>query len=282
MSAEVRRAAVLGHPIAHSLSPVIHRRAYELLQLAWTYDKVDLTPDQLPQWLDARDSEWIGVSLTMPLKTDVLPLLDRLDPVVRSTGAANTVIFEPGMRCGYNTDVEGIVMAVREAVTESERAQNLACGFDRALVVGAGATARSALVAAADLGCRSVDVLARRPEACSDLLTTGAAVGVEPEILPWRDEFELDYDLVISTVPAGVADDLVARVPEWPGVLLDVVYQSWPTPFAQAWTDRGGHAASGLEMLLHQGVRQISLMTGLDVDPGLIRPTLLAAAGLDG
>jgi shikimate dehydrogenase len=273
MSASARRAAVLGHPISHSLSPVIHLKAYELLGLPWTYERIDLMPDQLGPWLDDRDEEWAGVSLTMPLKTDVLSLLDHSDSLVQATGAANTVVFAKDGRHGYNTDVGGMVSAVRNV---SDAA------FGRVLIVGAGATARSAVAAAAELGASDIDVLARRPQACADLLLTGKAVGVAPHVIGWTGAtVDLAYDLVISTVPAGVADVLAPHIPVQAGLLLDVVYQSWPTPLASAWEARGGVSASGLEMLLYQGVAQVALMTGQSVEAARIRPSLLAAAVRD-
>jgi len=266
----VRRAAVLGHPIAHSLSPVIHLTAYGLLGLPWTYDRVDLTSEQLGDWVSSRTSEWVGASLTMPLKSDVLPMLDRVDDLVLATGAANTVIFGPEGRRGFNTDVHGIVQAVAQVGSP---------GSPTVLVIGAGATARSAVAAAARLGASSVDVLARRPEACADLISTARACGLDVGITEWGSaDVDLGYDVVLSTVPAGVADSLANAVPTRPGVLLDVVYQDWPTPFARAWQEHGGQAASGLEMLLHQGLEQIRLMTGQTVTAEQIRPALLNAA----
>ncbi len=266
----VRRAAVLGHPIAHSLSPVIHLTAYDVLGLPWTYDRVDLTSDQLGEWVTSRTEEWIGASLTMPLKSDVLPMLDHADDLVLATGAANTVIFGPDGKSGFNTDVHGIVQAV---------AQVGISGSPTVLVIGAGATARSAVAAAARLGASRVDVLARRPQACADLVSTARACGLDVGISPWASpDADLGYDIVLSTVPAGVADTLVDSVPSLPGVLLDVVYQGWPTPFARAWQGHGGRAASGLEMLLYQGIEQIRLMTGRVVTADQIRPALMMAA----
>ena len=272
MSVSERRAAVLGHPIAHSLSPVIHVTAYEILGLPWHYERIDLTTDQLSSWITSRDSAWVGASLTMPLKTEVLRLLDEVDPLVSATGAANTVLFDGDVRRGYNTDIKGIV----EAISGVDLVDS-----PRVLIIGGGATARSAVAASAELNASLIDVLARRPEACSDILATGVAVGVTPTIKAWdAPRVNLEYDVVISTVPMGVADGLAESVPGSPGVLLDVVYQSWPTPFARVWRDHGGRTASGLEMLLHQGVAQVHLMTGQIVTAEQIRPALLAAAGL--
>jgi shikimate dehydrogenase len=293
--AAVRRAAVLGHPVAHSLSPVLHRTAYAELGLTWEYDRVDITPEDLPAFLDGLGPDWAGLSLTMPLKTAVLPLLDELDPVARATGAANTVVFGPdGRRSGFNTDVEGMVQALMRGSLEPDPA---AAG---AAVIGGGATARSAIAAAARLGATLVHVRLRRPEAADDLRRTADAVGVELDVAGWDAVGDaLTCGVVVSTVPSGVADDLAALVPgpdaaQWrhegtpadPPILpsdlapalLDVVYDPWPTPLAAAWSAAGGRVASGLDMLLHQAVAQVELMTGSTPSEAPMRRALQAAA----
>ena len=262
-----RRAAVLGHPIDHSLSPALHRAAYAALGLDWEYDRVDLTGDRLAEFLDSLDEAWVGLSLTMPLKADVIPLLDRVDPVAAATGAVNTVLLDGGRR-GFNTDVDGIVAAL-----DAHDA-----GRGPAAVLGAGATARSAVAALAARGATEVTAYVRRPHAADDLLATARAVGVRLVVRPWEEAAAgLGTDVVVSTVPRGVADALAAALPEAPGVLLDVVYDPWPTPLAGAWAQRGGRVASGLEMLLHQAVRQVALMTGREAPVEAMRVALEAA-----
>jgi shikimate dehydrogenase len=271
----VRRAAVLGHPIAHSLSPVLHLAAYQALGLTWTYEHVDVTGDQLPAFVQGLDSTWVGLSLTMPLKEDVLPLLDEVDDIVTATRAANTVVLREGRRVGANTDVAGIVQAFREAGASG--------GADEtprsAAVLGGGATARSALASLAVLGVASVTAYARRAEAGADLRRTGAGVGLEVVVAGWQDAPDaLNRDLVVSTVPRGVCDALAASVPTTTGVLLDVVYDPWPTALAAAWMAAGGAVASGLDMLLHQAVEQVRLMTGHEPPVDLMRAALNEAA----
>ena len=268
-SGGTRRAAVLGHPIDHSLSPVLHRAAYAELGLSWTYDRIDLTGDALAAFLDSLDASWAGLSLTMPLKTDVLPLLDEIAPVAVATGAVNTVLLGGGSRRGTNTDVDGLVAALDEQ----------GAGRGSAVVLGAGATARSALAALAARGSTAVTAYVRRPAAAADLRGTAVAVGVSLEVRPWVDaESGLDADVVVSTVPRGAADRLAAHVPTAAGTLLDVVYDPWPTPLAAAWTERGAAVASGLDLLLHQAVRQVRLMTGRDAPLAAMRAALEAAA----
>ena len=130
----------------------------------------------------------------------------------------------------------------------------------------------------AQLGAERVDVLARRPEACDGIVATAKAIGVAARVIPWTDsDVDLSHELVISTVPVGAADAISHAVPSQPGILLDVVYQSWPTPLARAWQAQKGRSASGLEMLLHQGIEQVALMTGHHVAPAAIRPRLTSA-----
>jgi shikimate dehydrogenase len=265
----VRRAAVLGHPIEHSLSPVLHRTAYAALGLDWTYDRADVTGATLPAFLDSLDASWVGLSLTMPLKHDVLPLLHEIDDIARATGAVNTVLLDGGRRRGTNTDVAGLVAALDER----------GAGRGPSVVLGAGATARSAVAALARRGTTGITAYVRRPEAAADLVTTAEAVGVAVDVKPWDEaRHGLEADVVVSTVVAGAADVLVDAVPDPPGTLLDVVYDPWPTALAAAWSARGGVVASGLDLLLHQAVRQVRLMTGRDAPVDLMRAALQAAA----
>jgi len=268
----VRRAAVLGHPIAHSLSPVLHLAAYRALGLAWEYDRIDMTGDRLASFVGGLDASWVGLSLTMPLKEDVLPLLDEADDVVLATRAANTVVLSGGRRIGANTDVEGIVRTLADA-----GAGDGAVGT--ATVLGGGATARSALAALARIGATQVVAYVRRPEAGADLRRTGDALGLTVGLETWDDAVHgLTASVVVSTVPRGAADHLATSVPTAPGTLLDVVYDLWPTPLAAAWRDAGGAVASGLDLLLHQAVEQVRLMTGRTPPLDVLRAALDEAA----
>lgn len=266
------RAAVLGSPVGHSLSPLLHRSAYAALGLDWTYDAIEVAPDGLPAFLDTLDGTWAGLSLTMPLKRAVLPLLDDCDDLVRTTGSANTVVLVDGRRSGHNTDVQGIVAALREAGVER---------VDRAAVIGAGATAASALVALHDLGAHHVRVLARDRAKVEALSTVARAIGVQlypAELHPLELEDRWPQ-VVVSTVPAGALDGLAAAsepsgdVP----VLLDVVYAPWPTPLAAAYAAAGGLVVPGTAMLLHQAAAQVELMTGRSAPLEVMRASLAGA-----
>jgi shikimate dehydrogenase len=248
------RAAVLGSPIAHSLSPALHRAAYAALGLDWQYDGIEVVAGGLAAFVRTLGPEWAGLSLTMPLKQEVLPLLHERSRLVEITGAANTVVLRDGELHGSNTDVAGMVAALQEAGVDR---------VDRAAVIGAGATAASAVVALHDLGCHQVRVLARSTQRAQALGPVAAAVGVE---LRFGDLHPLELEdrwpqLVISTVPAGALHD-------WPNdpsgevPLLDVVYAPWPTPLASAYLAAGATVVGGADMLLHQAAAQVHLMTG--------------------
>ncbi len=264
-----RRAAVLGSPIAHSLSPCLHRAAYAQLGLDWRYDAIEVTQSGLAPFLAGLGPQWAGLSLTMPLKRAVLPLLDGASDMVALTGAANTVVLGPQGRIGHNTDVTGIVRALQGIGAPTAAP---------AVVLGAGATAGSALAALAQLGCTCVAVLARRPDAAEGLLPLAEALGLPtdvgplPQVLPERTQ----APIVVSTLPVGGSQALAPRVPEHPGWLLDVAYDPWPPPLAAAWVAAGGSAATGDEMLLHQAVEQVRLMTGQQPDVAAMRAGLQA------
>lgn len=266
MTPAVRRAAVLGHPIAHSLSPVLHRAAYSGLGISWSYGSYDVDESGLAAFLDQCGPQWGGVSLTMPLKRAVIPLLDTTTELVDIVGGANTVVFGDQGREGHNTDVVGIVAALRGIGARS----------GAATVLGGGATAASSLAALGSLGCPSVVLHARRPEAASHLRGVADRLGLELRIEAWpaRLPTRSESPVVISTVPARATSALVAAVPEGVGWLLDVSYDPWPPPLVGAWTAAGGSAAAGDEMLLQQAVEQVRLMTGADPDAGGMRRAL--------
>jgi len=255
------RAAVLGSPIAHSLSPVLHRAAYAALGLdAWTYDAIECDEAGLPGLLASCDGSWAGLSLTMPLKQAVLPLLDRAEPLAADVGGANTVVFAGGQRHGYNTDVPGVVAALAEAGVGSPAG---------ATILGAGATACAALAALRAVGLATAAVQVRDQARAGGLLAAARRLGMTVELRAFGSEVR-GGDLLVSTVPAGAADFYAERswVPRArPSAVLDVVYHPWPTPLARAASRWGAIAISGFDLLLHQAARQVELMTGLAPAP---------------
>jgi shikimate dehydrogenase len=276
------KAAVLGSPIAHSLSPVLHRAAYQALGLAdWSYQAIECDEAGLPGLLAGCGPDWAGLSLTMPLKRAVLPLLDRTDPVAAQAGAANTVIFGDGRRSGYNTDVPGMIAALAAAGLAGGGLAGDRCS---ALILGAGATACSALAAARGLGLRAVTVAARDHTRAGDLRAAAARLGMTVHLTGY-DLAAGDPDLIMSTVPAGAADSVAERIAHGalrPRFLLDVVYHPWPTPLAVAAAAAGAAVAGGFELLLHQAAGQVELMTGRPAPLAAMRTAGLAALAARG
>jgi len=254
----------------------MHRAAYLALGLDWTYEAIEVDASGLTAFVDSRDESWAGLSLTMPLKVAVLDLLDDSDELVSLTRSCNTLVFEAGRRIGHNTDVYGIAAALRERASTE-----LAVAVSGA-VIGAGATARSALAALAQLDIRQIVVVARSPAASDDLARLARLarlLEVQLEVLPWdRGSEALGADVLISTVPAGVVDPFAAALPRAPGTLLDVVYSPWPTALAEAWLAVGGTVVGGLSMLAWQAAEQVRLMTGCDAPVELMRRAGEAAA----
>ncbi|MGF1663628.1 MAG: shikimate dehydrogenase [Kineosporiaceae bacterium] len=255
-----RRAAVLGSPVRHSLSPALHRAAYRALGLDWSYEAVEADQASLPRFLAGLDAAWAGLSLTMPLKRAVLPFLDTVDDVVRATGSCNTVVLAGGARHGHNTDVEGIVAAVAALGPPPP---------GPGVVLGGGATAASAVVALTRLGSDPLVVLARDPDRAAEVLAAARDTLDRPVRVDRLDEAAAAAALApagiaVSTLPAGAADGLAAAVTTAApaSVLLDVVYDPWPTALAAAWEAAGARVVAGAEMLLHQAAAQVRLMTG--------------------
>jgi shikimate dehydrogenase len=251
------KAAVLGSPISHSLSPVLHRAAYRALGLTgWTYDAIECDEAGLPALLDGCGPDWAGLSLTMPLKRAVLPLLDTAEPLIADVGCANTVILAAGARQGHNTDVPGMISALAAAGVS---------GSGPVLLLGAGATACSALAAVRALGAGEVTVAVRDPERAADLLAAARRLGMAVRLADFGAQPPASsWHLLISTVPAGAADiyaQQVLRGDLVPAAVLDVVYHPWPTRLAAAAEKTGAGLVLGFELLLHQAARQVELMT---------------------
>jgi shikimate dehydrogenase len=258
------RCAVLGSPIAHSLSPALHRAAYDHLGLDWTYDAVLVEASGLARFMVDLDRSWRGLSLTMPLKRIVLPLLESLDSWARVSGVANTVVFDRDRRHGYNTDAPGAMAAIIERLPDAPRS---------AVVIGGGATATSVLLALTELGCSSARVLVREPARAEETVTAVAGHSRAPDlsVSTIADAGVLEADIVVSTVPAEAqTPELLALCSAVPAV-FEVVYDPWPTPLARAAQDTGRHLVSGLDLLAHQAALQVELMTGRPVPVDLIR-----------
>lgn len=255
-----RTCAVLGSPIAHSLSPALHRAAYDALGLEhWTYERHELAADDLVGFVVGLTPQWRGLSLTMPLKSAVLSL-GAVDELAALVGAGNTLVFDDDGPKVYNTDVGGLVSAVSSAG---------ASGVESVTILGAGATARSSLVSAARLGASRVTLLARTPAKAERLRPLADALGMTLDVAGWDTDLA-PTDLLVSTVTAGAADDRADECAAVAAVVFDAIYDPWPTPLAQAAESAGRTVLNGLDLLVGQAVEQVRLMTGRDVDAAVL------------
>ena len=249
---------MLGSPIAHSLSPALHRAAYAHLGLDWDYGRFEVVADGLTAFVAGCGPDWRGLSLTMPLKEAALEL-GEVHELARLAGASNTLIFDAGVRRMYNTDVGGLVNALAAGGVAAERAT----------VLGSGATARSTLVSLARLGVAEVTVVARSPAKAAVLVPLAERLGVRVRLQAW-EEVVGPTDLLVSTVNAGAADDRADELADASAAVFDVIYHPWPTPLAQAAATRDRVVLNGLDLLVHQALLQIELMTESSVPAAVL------------
>lgn len=261
------RAAVLGHPISHSKSPALHLAAYAKLGADIGYTAIDVTEESLPAFMESVRAEpgWRGLSVTMPLKKAMVREVDEVRGVAQVLGVINTVVFEgageSARRLGYNTDVAGIVNALRNAG---------AAEAPVAVVLGGGGTAAAAAAALRELGARSVAVYVRDTGRAAEVRAAASGLAMEIAVRPMTEAVAAlaGADVVISTLPPRAADGMAAEFEALgapaDGVLLDVAYDPWPSRIAAAWESRGGKVVAGLEMLLYQAVEQVRYFTGRD------------------
>jgi shikimate dehydrogenase len=246
---------VLGSPIAHSRSPQLHLAAYRALGLTdWTYDRIECTADELPSLVGGFGPEWVGVSVTMPGKFAALRFADERTIRAELVGSANTLVrTDAGWRAD-NTDVDGVTGALGAAFEGNPS------DVERAAVLGSGGTAPAALVGLVELGTADVSIVSRNREKAEPLLALGARLGVSVRWVALGTPLG-DVDAIINTLPASVAAEHAATVSgAW--LLLDAIYEPWPTPLAEVVAAAGGRVISGLEMLLHQAFAQVEQFTG--------------------
>jgi len=260
-----RKAAVLGFPVEHSRSPQLHLAAYRALGLDdWTYDRIACTADELPSVVSGFGPEWVGVSVTMPGKFAALRFADERTERAQLVGSANTLVrTESGWRAD-NTDVDGVAGAL-------DHRRDLR----RAIVLGSGATAPAAVVALAGLGVTDITVAARNKHRAARLLELGATLGARTHFADLADTNLIDTNLIDTSLAGQIerAEVLVSTIPSEAAalyassfavvpVLLDAIYDPWPTPLAQAVANAGGQVVGGLQMLLHQAYSQVEQFTG--------------------
>ena len=264
------RAALLGRPVSHSLSPLLHRAAYAALGLDdWTYDALDIGAEDLPVLLAGLDEDWRGFSVTMPCKQAAVEAAQAVEPLPRLLGAANTLIRTDNGWRAENTDVTGVGMALQLA------------GVDRvghAAIVGAGGTAAAAAVALSSLGAQHVDVVVRNAARADDVCRVLRVLGVSCSVTTLAGA-ELEAPLVVSTVPIDAQPDELALDWRAEHTVLDVLYAPWPTPLARRVTEVGGTVVGGLEVLFWQATVQVELMTGRPAPIAAMRSALDAAVG---
>lgn len=263
------RLEVWGDPIAHSLSPRLHAAAYAQLGWDWQYGRRQVDAAGFTRELASSGADLRGVSLTFPLKAVGFEAATTRDHFAELTGAVNTLLLTGAQPRGFNTDVGGII---------ADLGSHGVHALESARIVGAGATATSALVALGELGAAHVEVIARRPAAAAPLVTLGERIGVRVDVTAMdasaarpSSSPAASPSVTISTLPGGaeVAPGAAAALAQAGGLLYDVVYGHWPTALAAAWTAAGGTAANGLGMLLQQAVRQIRIFGTGDADEPL-------------
>jgi len=268
------RAAVLGKPVGHSLSPVLHGAAYRELGLPWTYERIEVDAEGLPALVGSLGPEWAGVSVTMPGKRAALTLAKSATPRALAAGAANTLVHKDSAWFADCTDVDGVAGALRAAG-----------GFDApagstGVILGGGGTAAATVVAFADLGLARARLVVRDPGRITETVEAARRSGVAVDVLAWSDvdfaELVRDASVLVSTVPPAVVAEHAGVLAAAPCV-LDVIYHPWPTPLAEAVGARGGRVATGLDMLLHQAFGQVEQFTGQPAPREAMRDALRAA-----
>ena len=260
-----RHLAVLGSPIAHSKSPELHNAAYRTLQLNWDYSRIELTAGQLLQFIETLDSDWLGLSLTMPLKEETLRVANEKSPLAVATGVANTLLRTTTGWKAFNTDVFGIQRAIASAVEETPK---------RIVIIGSGATAASAVFAAGELYPKAkITVCARNAKSAYQLQQRAASNGIKIATTTLRKLRPLfsKADIVISTLPSGALDSLAAKLRrnaffKPSGILLDVAYNPWPSEIASVFESKQARVISGIEMLIWQAIAQIRIFNHNNID----------------
>ncbi|RAV15677.1 shikimate dehydrogenase [Mycolicibacterium sp. GF69] len=261
-----RRAAVLGSPIAHSRSPQLHLAAYRALGLDnWTYERIECTAEQLPGVVGSFGPEWVGVSVTMPGKFAALALADERTTRADLVGSANTLVRSPAGWRADNTDVDGVTGALGDVAAA------------HGVVLGSGGTAPAVVVGLAELGVQRLSVAARNPDKAAPLVDLATRLGADGRWVdiddPGLTDTVADASVMVNTVPADAAAayaPALARVP----LLLDAIYDPWPTPLASAVEAAGGRVISGLQMLLHQAFAQVEQFTGKPAPKEAMRAAL--------
>ena len=261
-----KRFAVLGSPIEHSKSPLIHNTAYGVLGLDWSYEKIEIPRAGLRKFISELDAAWSGFSVTMPLKEEAFRFVDSKNEAAELTGAVNTLARTQTGWAGYNTDVFGIVQAVRTAGIGQ---------LETVLIIGSGATATSSVVAVRELAPDAkISIFARNAKARAALVKFAGSIGLQARSVRSLKSSAQRADLVISTLPGGALDAISSKLRRGfgfnpRGSVLDVAYSPWPSVFAAHWSDAGKPTISGLDMLMWQAIAQLRIFTQGDAETPL-------------
>lgn len=259
--------AVLGSPITHSLSPAMHRAAYRALGLDWVYEAVEVKEGDLAAFVGALGDDVRGLSVTAPLKREAASVSHQHSEDVELLGVANTLVVEDGMISAYNTDAPGAAAALQEAGLGTPVS---------ARVIGGGATAASVALTLVRLGVEKLEFVVRDPARAAEAEHVARGRGIEVAVRK-LDEPLLDVvDLLVSTVPHDAIGARSHELVDAARAVFDVVYDPWPTGLARAADETGIRIVSGLDLLAHQAVLQVELMTGAVVSPQLLREAALA------
>lgn len=272
-----RKAAILGKPVEHSLSPVLHGAAFRALGLdGWTYERVEMDGPGLPAFVDGLGPEWTGLSVTMPGKRAALDYADEVTPRAAAVGAANTLVRRESGWLADCTDVDGVTGALRIAGKYTPGPD------DAAVVLGAGGTAAAAVVGLASLGVRTVRLVVRDPARAAETVEAAQRAGLDVEVLRWAEadfgKLAAGSAVLVNTVPPDAVRPHLAEL-SGIGCVLDVIYHPWPTALAEAVAERGGRLATGLDMLLHQAFGQSEYFTGQPAPRAEMRDALREATG---
>lgn len=260
--------AVLGSPIAHSLSPAMHRAAYAELGLDWTYEAVEVHEGALAEFVAVLGDDVRGFSVTAPLKREAAKVSHQHDGVVESLGVANTLIVDDGMISAYNTDVPGAAAAIAEAGIKAPQT---------ARILGGGATAASLALTLVQLGVGELEFVVRDPSRAAEAEAVVRGRGIGVTVRKIEEPMISRVDLLVSTVPGDVFGSRSHEFVESSRAVFDVIYNPWPTALARAAGEAGVPVISGLDLLAHQAALQVELMTGSTVSPQRLRDAALSA-----
>ena len=274
-----RLVGIIGNPLDHSLSPTIHNAAFDYLGLNWCYVPLPVEEGNLSAGVDGiKALRFAGVNVTMPFKTEVLPLLDEVAMFAESVGAVNTILIDKGKLIGYNTDGRGFYTALVRDL-----------GYDvkgrRVLVLGAGGASRSVTVSLALAGCQSIVIVNRSPERSRQLaeIILKSTPDIDVTWLSPDDNYDIvlaESDLIINATPLTTFNGSL-RVPvsllNKNQIVCDLNYSLYQPPLLQEAEARGAQVMDGKGMLLYQAAAAFEIWTGLEAPVEVMRVAIVRA-----